>query len=430
MQRILLGVGSWILAVLSAFGQATSTFEQLRAAIFEPNCVSGSCHSEATQAGDLSLEGPDAYEQLVGAEPANARAREKGWLRVTPGKPLQSFLMVKLLSPGPGMGQLMPRGTRGLPPNQILAIRRWIEAGAPREGVVPGMPDLSGRPTVPPEFHPPKPPERGVQLHLEPFTIQPGTEREVFFALPPLEETLYVNRIEVVMREGSHHFILYRIREGEVPVGRFRDLDPRSPQELEMLRREYIIGAQTPAIDVQFPPGVALKLPAGTRFDLNSHYVNLNGGELYANEFCATGPLTGEVYVNLYAIPESEVRHLLRPLFDVNEAIEVPYGERRTTTRIWRPDRDVYLLMLTSHMHRHGVRYTAELLSTGERIYENRLWFDPVNLWFDPPLLVRKGDGIRHSATHENFDNPKPLRWGLTSEDEMAILIGYYYSVD
>ena len=48
------------------------------------------------------------------------------------------------------------------------------------------------------------------QLHLEPFEVLPNYERE-FYQFHELNnpEPIYINRIEIAMRPGSHHFILY-----------------------------------------------------------------------------------------------------------------------------------------------------------------------------------------------------------------------------
>ena len=41
--------------------------------------------------------------------------------------------------------------------------------------------------------------------------------------------------------------------------------------------------------------------------------------------------------------------------------------------------------MLTSHMHRHGIRFVIERLN-GEVIYESDDWAHSQVVWFDPPL--------------------------------------------
>jgi hypothetical protein len=54
-----------------------------------------------------------------------------GWVRVKPGAPGESMLMVQIGGePGPPLEGLMPWGEEPLCDPQIDAIRRWIQAGA------------------------------------------------------------------------------------------------------------------------------------------------------------------------------------------------------------------------------------------------------------------------------------------------------------
>ena len=195
---------------------STSTFEMIQSEIFSQSCISASCHSSTTQAGGLSLEQGVAYENLVNARPANTRAQQMGWRRVVRGQPEKSFLMIKLLSPGKGFGSRMPHSTRGLHEQKIEAVRRWILADAPREWIVPDIPDLRDLTDSALQaniFSKPSPPAQGYQLYLEPFPIEAGGEREILYPIrPPFEETIYVNRIEMFMVEGSHHFGLAMTR--------------------------------------------------------------------------------------------------------------------------------------------------------------------------------------------------------------------------
>ena len=50
--------------------------------------------------------------------------------------------------------------------------------------------------------------------------------------------------------------------------------------------------------------------------------------------------------------------------------------------------------------------------------------------WFDPPLVLKPGQGLRYETTHTYDDPPSdnapPLTFAETSEDEMAILLGFY----
>ena len=143
----------------------------------------------------------------------------------------------------------------------------------------------------------------------------------------------------------------------------------------------------------------------------------------------------------------------MKPLFEINPIINVPPNQTRTakwafpglTTAIFDPglgridgrlNRETHIYSLGSHMHRHGDRFSAFLIEGSEdvdppqMIYDSFNWDDPVYTVFDPPMVLSPGQGIRFEATHTYDDPPSPnsppLTFGLTSEDEMAILVGYY----
>jgi Copper type II ascorbate-dependent monooxygenase, C-terminal domain len=41
-------------------------------------------------------------------------------------------------------------------------------------------------------------------------------------------------------------------------------------------------------------------------------------------------------------------------------------------------------------------------------------------------LAIKKGEGLTSRITYNNFTD-KLVKFGLTSEDEMGIIFGYYY---
>ena len=91
-----------------------------------------------------------------------------------------------------------------------------ILADAPREWIVPDIPDLRDLTDSALQaniFSKPPPPAQGYQLYLEPCPIEAGREREILYPIrPPFEETIYVNRIDMFMAEGSLHFGLAMTR--------------------------------------------------------------------------------------------------------------------------------------------------------------------------------------------------------------------------
>jgi hypothetical protein len=77
----------------------------------------------------MNLTHDVAYDQLV-----NVAARDKpGAIRIIPGDPDHSYLLLKLEGAAGITGNRMPNnGPPYLTDGQISIIRRWIELGAPR----------------------------------------------------------------------------------------------------------------------------------------------------------------------------------------------------------------------------------------------------------------------------------------------------------
>lgn len=422
-----------------------ATFSLLQAEVFDGQCVL--CHvagsSHATESG-LVLEAGVAYENLVGAQPRNPGARAAGFVLVDPGEPDRSLLLHKLrwdLPPDqPSYGAPMPFGMDPLSVGQVAFVREWIAAGAPREGSV-ANPDLledQTRQNITTVFEPLPRPERGFQVHLSAFPVQPGTERELFVTQAlGNEEEIWVNRVEVAMRPNSHHFILQFYlpdTPGHLipPLGEIRDLwDPypnRNPSArgpMQYTRR--IGGAQTEGAELAFPPGVALRVPANATLDLNSHYLNFSSQALY-----------GEVYTNLHTIDAADVDHEALPLFDYHPNFEIPPhapGDSTVISRTFRY-RDANgdpaprtVIMLTSHTHEKGERFEVYAVGgerDGERVYVTEDWANPDIVYFETPFQV---DGFRSEVTYHN-PTDETVREGLMSTDEMSIIIGYYLRPD
>ena len=85
------------------------------------------------------------------------------------------------------------------------------------------------------------------------------------------------------------------------------------------------------------------------------------------------------------------------------------------------------LVLITSHMHRHGELFEIFQLSTGTLLHRSLAYDDAPITVFDPPLALDANDGLVYECTHNNYDLDVPLTFGFTSEDEMAIIMGYYY---
>jgi hypothetical protein len=109
-----------------------SQFEEIQTTIFNTTCTDAFCHDTQGMTGGLVLVAGQSYGNLVNVRPQNQAALQAGLLRVDPGHPENSFIIVKLEGPtDPAEGSQMPFGKTPLSAAQIQLISDWIAAGAP-----------------------------------------------------------------------------------------------------------------------------------------------------------------------------------------------------------------------------------------------------------------------------------------------------------
>ncbi|MDX2245263.1 MAG: hypothetical protein SF052_00690 [Bacteroidia bacterium] len=419
-----------------------STWEVIQQQIFEPNCIT--CHTAGESyalESDLVLTANEAYTQLVDRVPHN-EAAEKAGLLLVGKKGLESlytsFLWEKInakdqehfYNDHTEYGEMMPLGGPFLTNGEIAFIREWILAGAPAEGKVVSedlLKDTTREVISDLSFTPLTPPTSGFQMHLGPFDVIPNYERE-FFYYEPLNNSsdVFVKQVEISMRPGTHHFILYDFQQGaEKPTpNQYRDLrDPWGgyilPTVLSIQDQVFFYGTQWRLTDYEFPNGVALRLKAGHGLDMNSHYVNRTNDTV-----------TGEVFVNVHTVPASEVSHVAENIFLSNEDFELPPGKVTTIKKTYTFGERRHIFMLSSHAHQHMTEFRIFAVGgskNGQLLYYTNDWQHPPILEMNPPLVLEAGQGLRAEATYNNNES-KTLRFGLLSEDEMMIIFGAYYT--
>jgi hypothetical protein len=139
--------------------------------------------------------------------------------------------------------------------------------------------------------------------------------------------------------------------------------------------------------------------------------------------------LYGENYVNLYTIPAVQVKKVVQ-MIDFNATnFTLPANQTTTITRDFKFDKNVAIVSLTSHYHERGKLFQIKIKGgprDGELIYENTDWAHPKVINYETPIQLQAGEGLTSVVTYVNNTN-KDLAFGLTSEDEMNIIFGYYY---
>ena len=404
--------------------------------ILTPSCATSGCHASTADATysqhTLLLTAAVSYENLVSKTAKNPAANSDGLMRVKPGDYANSLLYLKTdCQAGANAskyGASMPLGGQNLTTGQIDFIKQWIIKGAPKTGSVVDENVLTNtticeKPFVPMDA---PAPADGFQLKINAFTVSPNTEREVFVNRnTPNTSAVYVNKFIMQGRPNSHHFVLYGFTNntGLPTVNTMRDLYNADASinftTFLQMQNHYFLGGGTDVnTTYTFPPGVALKIPAATPLDLNAHYFNKQ-----------TTGLTGENYINLYTVPQANVVKEAQSINFGNYNFSIPAGTRKTITTDFTFSKAVTVITLTSHFHKKGEKFQIRILGgtrNGELVYENTEWEHPLVLNLTTPIQLKAGEGLTSVVTYNN-STTKIINFGLTSEDEMNIIFGYYF---
>lgn len=109
------------------------TFAELQTTLFTPKCGNTYCHKGIPPpTAPMSMEPAVAYESLVG-KPSTQVPR---MMRVVPGDPAQSYLLLKLKGMAGSVGgtlSRMPLNKPALSAAQIAQVEAWIKRGAPND---------------------------------------------------------------------------------------------------------------------------------------------------------------------------------------------------------------------------------------------------------------------------------------------------------
>lgn len=287
-------------------------------------------------------------------------------------------------------------------------------------------PDHTHMETLPPL----DPPASGQGLQYKMISeIQPGQEIErcQFVVAPP--EGLNVNHDEVRYTPGSHHVLLYRTPYPSIPTvdirGQTHDtsgvFDCAQGATADWSVNGVIAGAQSfsGGSMVALPSDVAVKVPGGAVILMNTHYLN-----------AGTKPLTAETRVNVYTIPDGQMKQEGGLLFFYNPVISIPAGSSSTARMSCSVTSDITLTNIQSHMHKRAVNYEAFLYDKSgqnkESLYTNTDWENVPVKKFAPGKAVPAGSMFDYHCDYKNSE-AHDIRQGPSTKDEMCMLIGSYY---
>jgi hypothetical protein len=442
MKRITLFIAG-IAALSSSYAQ--TTWESVYN-VLQTNC--GSCHVAGHESGlDLSASIGEVYDNLYNLAPSNATSAAKGYKRVFPGEPYKSFLFSKVnnelawdVNLEAGEGAACPQGAAPLNNKDIELIRQWIMFGAFESdtavdiALINEFYDNDGIQSVP---SPPAPPAagEGFQVHFGPFFLYPEDEHEYFtkfYTQIPTDQEII--RVDTYMGDYSHHFITYRYTDafwiGATPYGLHDGPD--------FVGIDLVTANQYPQ-NIELPEGTAFNWVTNTVLNLNSHYINYSPDKALA---C-------EAYVNIYTQPVGTAVQTMYSVLLSNSSFYVPndglpHTDIASEFENGHGDDELFVWAMSCHTHQYGSDFNiykrTEDGDTGEQIFDGACgategvpgcldeiydYKHPPTRYWESMLPIKWGEGIKYETTWIN-DGPEPVGFGLTSEDEMMVMMYFY----
>jgi hypothetical protein len=228
-----------------------------------------------------------------------------------------------------------------------------------------------------------------------------------------IEEDLLVVGFEAINPRGTHHTLL-TMGEPDGPDG-VTECNAGTNRLLSV----FGSGVGTDPLD--FPPGVALKIEAGTQILLNLHLFNTTPEDL-----------SGISGTRIRTAPESEVEHLAEGLLAGTVALEIPPGETTHHTGYCTMSSDVTIFAVSAHMHQIGIyeKVVAESAQNGETILHDAPYsFDEQSYRLIDPIRLAQGDRVRVECTHQNTRDSM-VTFGESSLSEMCFAGLYRYPAD
>jgi hypothetical protein len=271
-----------------------------------------------------------------------------------------------------------------------------------------------------------------LEHQFPPFTSQPGEEiLDVCRSWTLGNETeLWVNAVELLQNEASHHSNWTFVPETEFagPDGLW-DCDERNYSQLQAAITGGVLYAQSTQArkEVQkFPDGVVVRIPPRSKIISAAHVLNTG-----------TVPVTGQVSLRIFSIPESAVTVKLAPFHLSYDGLNLPARSRSRfsgecelethyrSTAGTPLELSVYFIL--PHTHSLGTRFFTEVAggpNDGATLIDVTGFNEEARgQRYTPPVDVTGATGLRFGC---EFDNPRAVDvgWGF-GDQEMCECLGF-----
>ena len=279
------------------------------------------------------------------------------------------------------------------------------------------------------------PPTSGYQITTGPYVVPPGTEVDLctVIRMEPRdgERFSWVNRMESLVSQGTHHMNIF--------IGQFSVLDgylgdgaaeaalglPAGQypcDELSVMESAFpVFPSQRQNQQIVMPDGVAIPMPVPLVLIASHHYIN-----------ATQEPVRINAVLNMESVPGTEVKDVAGLVFDTAPT-EIPVGTRKVEKATCIFDRDVEMVLVSTHNHEWTECATlnhydgkAQSISPAP-FYVNKNWDQPPILNVDVgEYTMSAGSGV-HFACHYNNYTDRLLVNDGTASGEMCVFAAVTY---
>ncbi len=274
-----------------------------------------------------------------------------------------------------------------------------------------------------------RPPAGGFQMRMTPFPIPVGGEREVCeYQTTPNGKPMDVAELQLRSTRGSHHFVLWEYLGNDRSPTDFWS-GPRDapgcvglgPQD-GFTTTANLFGMQVSPARVKFPPGVAVRLEPHAIVYSNLHLRNF-----------FPEPIMAEAVFNVIPAKKGSVRHHAQSFTVGSWDIDIPPQASASLTGEWHAPVPLNIVQISTHQHHRGTLVSVHHMDAagndlGELVASPD-WEHAKVRWFPKALRVEAGESFRFTCNWTNPDD-HPVHFGVTTEDEMCFVAGYFYLDD
>jgi hypothetical protein len=279
---------------------------------------------------------------------------------------------------------------------------------------------------------PPAAPARGLQLRLESFTASVLDVSLCRAIKMPIEEAIFVNRVEFLYPSGVHDAALYT-----------------SPNALD----DQVFDCRSESGQAGWVPLASSGTAKGAIFDLADAVYRIEPKQqlILQVNVVNSAPVQGEtlgLWVNLYQTDGAGKPIARVASFDNTRIAIPPYTSGWTTSKTCLLSHDIQVYAMTSHFHELGRTFRAHRVDAAvardDEIYcsgpdcptavgRAHGWYAPLFETYDPPMPLLGGDvteQLRFSCSYDNDSDSWRYFGGIASSREHCRLLVYYANRD